>query len=102
MKYIIKKKIKLFNEDNIIKFCYQVKLNENLDGFINFDLDNEKILIDNLLEKIDDELINKLSVKLIYIALSLYFFTNIKNLFEIEYETGDSISKITKKDLDEI
>ncbi len=99
MKYIIKRKIKLFNEDNIIKFSYQVKLNENLDGFINFDLDNEKILIDDLLEKIDDELINKLSIKPIYIALSLYFFANIKNLFEIEYETCDSISKITRKDL---
>ena len=99
MKYIIKRKIKLFNEDNIIKFCYQVKLNENLDGFINFDLDNEKILIDDLLEKLDDELINKLSIKPIYIALSLYFFANIKNLFEIEYETNDSISKITRKDL---
>ncbi len=101
MKYIIKRRIKLFNEDNIIKFFYQVKLNRNLDGFINFDLDNEKILIDNLLEKIDDELINKLSIKPIYIALSLYFFNNIKNLFEIEYETSDSISKITRKDLDE-
>lgn len=102
MKYIIKRKIKLFNEDNIIKFCYQVKLNENLDGFINFDLDNEKILIDNLLEKIDDELINKLSIKPIYIALSLYFFANIKKLIEIEYETSDSISKMTRKDLNGI
>lgn len=52
MKYIIKKSINLFGKTNIIKFGYNVKINNNGNGFENFDIGNEEIIINNLLNSL--------------------------------------------------
>ena len=46
MKYIIKRNINLFGKNNIIKFGYNVKINKNGNGFENFDIGNEEIVMD--------------------------------------------------------
>ena len=75
MKYIIKRKINLFGKINIIKFGYNVKINNNGNGFENFDIGHEEIIISNLLKSLNQETINKLNEKNpIYISLSKYFF----------------------------
>ena len=100
MKYIIKRKINLFGKINIIKFGYNVKINNNGNGFENFDIGNEEIIISNLLKSLNQETINKLNEKNpIYISLSKYFFDNDKKLSAIEYENGVTISRITRDDL---
>ena len=100
MKYIIKRNINLFGKNNIIKFEYNVVLNKNKNGFENFDIGNEEIKINNLLTKLDAETIKKFSeIKPIYVSLSTYFFERLDNLFAIEYETLEIISKINKEDL---
>ena len=87
MKYIIKRNINLFGKNNIIKFGYNVKINKNDNGFENFDIGNEEIVI-------------KLNEKNpIYISLSKYFFDNNKKLSTIEYENDVAISKITRDEL---
>ena len=100
MKYIIKRKINLFGKINIIKFGYNVKINNNGNGFENFDIGNEEIIISNLLKSLNQETINKLNEKNpIYISLSKYFFDNDKKLSAIEYENDVIISRITRDDL---
>ena len=100
MKYIIKRKINLFGKINIIKFGYNVKINNNGNGFENFDIGNEEIIISNLLKSLNQETINKLNEKNpIYISLSKYFFDNNKKLSAIEYENDVAISRITREDL---
>lgn len=100
MEYIIKRNINLFGKNNIIKFGYNVKINENGNGFENFDIGNEEIVINNLLESLNQETINKLNEKNpIYISLSKYFFDNNKKLSTIEYENDVAISKITRDEL---
>ena len=99
MRYVIKRNINLFWNDNIIKFGFNVKISANRMGFENFDIDNKEISIDNLLEKLDTETIIQLSRKNpIYISLSDYFFENIIDLCDIEYETSKSLSKVTRQD----
>lgn len=61
MRYVIKRNINLFGNDNIIKFGFNVKISANRIGFENFDIDNTEISIDNLLRKLDTEIIVKLS-----------------------------------------
>lgn len=100
MKYIIKKSINLFGKTNIIKFGYNVKINTNGNGFENFDIGNEEIIINNLLNPLNQETINKLNeINPIYISLSKYFFDNNQKLSAIEYENDIAISKITRDDL---
>ena len=100
MKYIIKRNINLFGKINIIKFGYNVKINNNVNGFENFDIGNEEIIISNLLKPLNQETINKLNEKNpIYISLSKYFFDNNKKLSAIEYENDMAISRITRDDL---
>lgn len=100
MKYIIKRNINLFGRYNIIKFGYDVKINNNKNGFENFDIGNEEIKIDRLLKTLDDNTINELNkVNPIYISLSVYFFDNLTKLETIEYETSNTISKISRQDL---
>ena len=100
MKYIIKRNINLFGKINIIKFGYNVKINNNGNGFENFDIGNEEIIISNLLKPLNQETINKLNEKNpIYISLSKYFFDNNKKLSAIEYENDLAISRITRDDL---
>lgn len=100
MKYIIKRNINLFGKINIIKFVYNVKINDNENGFENFDIGNEEIIIDNILNTLNSETINKLNEKNpIYISLSKYFFANIKKLSALEYESDIAISMITREDL---
>lgn len=100
MKYIIKRNINLFGKINIIKFGYNVKINNNGNGFENFDIGNEKIIISNLLKPLNQETINKLNEKNpIYISLSKYFFDNNKKISAIEYENDVAISRITRDDL---
>lgn len=100
MKYIIKRNINLFGNINIIKFGYNVKINNNGNGFENFDIGNEEIIISNLLKPLNQETINKLNEKNpIYISLSKYFFDNNKKLSAIEYENDMAISRITRDDL---
>ena len=100
MKYIIKRNINLFGKTNVIKFGYNVKINNNGNGFENFDIGNEEIIISNLLKSLNQETINKLNEKNpIYISLSKYFFDNNKKLSAIEYENDMAISRITRDDL---
>lgn len=100
MKYIIKRNIDLFGKKNIIKFEYNVYLNKTKNGFEDFDIDNEEIMIDELLTKLDIDTIRKLNeVKPLYITLSNYFFEKLEMLYAIEYETLDAISKISREDL---
>ncbi len=100
MKYIIKRNINLFGYNNIIKFVYDVNINKETKGFNNFDIGNEENNIDILLNKLNDEVISKLNkISPIYISLSEYFFNNLSKLCEIEYETINTISKITRQDL---
>ena len=100
MKYIIKRNINLFGKINIIKFGYNVKINNNGNGFENFDIGNEEIVINNLLKPLNQEVINKLNEKNpIYISLSKYFFDNNKKISTIEYENDVAISKITRDEL---
>lgn len=100
MKYIIKRNINLFGKINIIKFGYNVKISNNGNGFENFDIGNEEIIISNLLKSLNQENINKLNEKNpIYISLSKYFFDNNKKLSAIEYENDMAISRITRDDL---
>ena len=51
MQYMIKRNINLFGELNVIKFGYNVTINNSKNGFENFDIDNESINLDNLLKK---------------------------------------------------
>ena len=100
MKYIIKRKLKLLGQDNIIKFEYKVNINKSKNGLENFDIGNELIAIDNLLSELNNETILKLNkVSPIYISLSNYFFNNLANLDAIEYETVSSASRIERQDL---
>ena len=100
MKYIIKRSINLFGKNNIIKFCYNVKINNNGNGFENFDIGNEEIIINDLLKPLNQDTINRLNeINLIYISLSKYFFDNNKKLSAIEYENDVAISRITREDL---
>ena len=100
MEYIFKRSINLFGKNNIIKFVYNVEINSNKNGFKNFDINDEELAINRLLNKLNDKEIMKLNkMNPIYISLSNYFFNNLGNLLAIEYETGDSIAKITRKDL---
>ncbi len=100
MKYIIKRNINLFGKINIIKFGYNVKINNSENGFENFDIGNEEIIINNLLKTLNTETVKKLNEKSpIYISLSKYFFDNNRELCAIEYETDMAISRITREDL---
>lgn len=90
----------MFGKTNIIKFGYNVKINNNGNGFENFDIGNEEIIINNLLNPLNQETINKLNeINPIYISLSKYFFDNDQKLSAIEYESNIAISKITCDDL---
>ena len=100
MKYIIKRNIDLFSKENIIKFEYNVQLNKAKNGFEDFDIDNEEIMIDELLTKLDIDTIRKLDkVKQLYVSLSDYFFEKLEKLYAIEYETLDAVSKVFREDL---
>lgn len=100
MKYIIKRNLNLFGNNNIIKFEYNVKINKSRNGFENFDIGNEEIVLDNLLKKLNNEAIIKLNeTNPIYISLSNYFFDNLAKLFAIEYETLSTVSRIERQDL---
>lgn len=100
MKYIIKRNINLFGKINIIKFGYNVKINNNGNGFEDFDIGNEEIIISNLLKPLNQDVIYKLNEKNpIYISLSKCFFDNNKKLSAIEYENDMAISRITRDDL---
>jgi hypothetical protein len=61
MKYIIKKNINLFGKPNVIKFGYDVKINNSKNGFENFDIDNESINLDNLFKKLNEQTISELN-----------------------------------------
>ncbi len=100
MKYIIKRNFNLFGKENIIKFEYNVHLNKTKNGFEDFDIDNEEIMINDLLTKLDVIAIRKLDeVKPLYVTLSNYFFEKLEKLYAIEYETLDAVSKIFREDL---
>ena len=69
MKYIIKRSINLFGKNNIIKFGYNVKINNNGNGFENFDIGNEEIIINDLLKPLNQDTINRLNeINPIYIT----------------------------------
>lgn len=100
MKYIIKKNLNLFGNDNIIKFEYNVSINNTKNGFEKFDIGNEEIIINNLLRKLNNETVSKLNeISPIYISMSDYFFNNLTNLCAIEYETVSTASRIERQDL---
>ena len=98
MKILIKRNIKILGKENIIKFIYNVELEQNKMGFKNFDIGNEEELISVLLTNLNDEFFLKLNNPL-YLALSIYFFSNIKGLNEISYENEDYISVVNRKDI---
>ncbi len=93
MQYMIKRNINLFGELNVIKFGYNVTINNSKNGFENFDIDNESI-------NLDEQTITKLNnLNPIYISLSDYFFRSLSKLSFIEYETIETMSRIERKDL---
>lgn len=76
MKYIIKRSVVLLGKSNIIKFGYDVKINKN--GFENFDIRNKEYLIDDILEKLNRETIEKLNKESpIYMYHCLIIFSAI-------------------------
>ena len=83
MRYVIKRNINLFGNDNIIKFGFNVKISANRIGFENFDIDNKLNSIDNLLRKLDNETIVKLSRKIQYIYLYLIISLKILLIYVI-------------------
>ena len=98
MKLLIKRNKRILGKDNIIKFIYDVELEHDKMGFKNFDIGNEEELINSLLANLTEEFFVKLN-KPLYLVLSIYFFSNIKNLNEISYENEDYISVVNKKDI---
>lgn len=100
MVFIIKRHIKLLNNENIINFIYNLDIKSNKMGFENFDIGNEEELIDELLKPLNNEFLRHLDEKRpLYIALSVYFFTNLKNLKEISYENNKHISIVKKGEI---
>ena len=86
-------------EDNLNNFIADM---DKLIKQIESDINRSNVTADTitLLNKLNDKEIMKLNkMNPIYISLSNYFFNNLGNLLAIEYETGDSIAKITRKDL---
>ena len=98
MQILIKRNIKILGKENIVKFIYNVELEQNRMGFKNFDMGNEEELISELITNLTDEFFLKIN-KPLYLALSIYFFSNIKKLDEISYENENYISIISKKDI---
>ena len=98
MQILIKRNIKILGKENIVKFIYNVELEQNRMGFKNFDMGNEEELISELITNLNDEFFLKIN-KPLYLALSIYFFSNIKKLDEISYENENYISIISKKDI---
>ena len=98
MKILIKRNIKILGKENIIKFIYNVELGKDKMSFKNFDIGNEEELVNSLLANLNDDFFLKLN-KQLYLGLSNYFFSNIKNLYEISYENEDYISIVNRKDI---
>ena len=98
MQILIKRNIKILGKENIVKFIYNVELEQNRMGFKNFDMGNEEELISELITNLTDEFFLKIN-KPLYLALSIYFFSNIKKLDKISYENENYISIISKKDI---
>ena len=98
MKILIKRTKKILGKENIIKFIYNVELEQDKMSFQDFDIDTEEELINKLLSNLNDEFYQKLN-KPLYSELSIYFFSNIKELNEISYENEDYISIVNKKDI---
>ena len=98
MKILIKRNKRILGKENIIKFIYDVELEQDKMGFKNFDIGNEEELINSLLTNLTDEFFVKLN-KPLYLALSIYFFSNIKKVNEISYENEDYVSIVNKKDI---
>ena len=98
MKILIKRTKKILGKENIIKFIYNVELEQDKMGFKNFDIDTEEELINKLMFNLNDEFYQKLN-KPLYLELSIYFFSNIKELNEISYENEDYVSIVNKKDI---
>ena len=97
MKIILKRKLKILGEENLIKFIYNIELENDNQSFKNFDIGNEEELIDYLLK---NDILSKLdSHKPIYYSLSIYFFSKINNLNEISYENTKMISHINRKEI---
>ena len=97
MKIILKRKLNILGEENLIKFIFDVKLENDKQSFKNFDIGNEEELIDSLL---NDDILSKLnSHKPIDYSLSVYFFSKINNLNEISYENTKMISHINREEI---
>lgn len=96
MEYILKKRVNLLNLKTTVKLYFNLKINKSRNGFIDFDLNNCEIIINNLLKKIKQENIQEP----INLYISNYLFLNIANLEMIEYENSKFISKITREDLE--
>ena len=98
MKILIKRNLKILGKENVIKFVYDVELEQDKMSFKNFDIGNEEELVNLLLTNLNDDFFLKLN-KQLYLWLSNYFFSNIKNLYEISYENEDYISIVNRKDI---
>ena len=97
MKIILKRKLNILGEENLIKFIYDVELENDKQSFKNFDIGNEEELIDYLLK---NDILSKFdSHKPIYYSLSIYFFSKINNLNEISYENTKMVSHISRKEV---
>ena len=64
-----------------------------------FDIDNEKELINRILNDIDYILLNNIKKQPLYQFLSVFFFLKIKKLSSIEYENDDTISIVNRDDI---
>ena len=55
MKILIKRTKKILGKENIIKFIYNVELEQDKMSFQDFDIDTEEELINKLLSNLNDE-----------------------------------------------
>ena len=55
MKILIKRNLKILGKENVIKFIYNVELEQDKMSFKNFDIGNEEELVSSLLANLKDD-----------------------------------------------
>lgn len=97
MKLILKNKIDILDKKVNIGIGYKVVFNEERSGFIDFDIDDEKILNHDILNNNLSSLYN--SSLPIFVSISMLLFEKNQKIDFIMFETEDMTSKIKRKDL---
>lgn len=85
-------------ENTIISFIYNVTFNSNKNGFINFDIDDTNIEIDKVLLELDNISLKEIDSP-IYVYLSSIFFSKLKDVESISFESKSMKSIINRNEL---